>query len=136
MLYPNFESVDTLVTLHNDLYRPPEEFQKEVAKEIKGDDLGADVKEHLSLKHKERPLLAAGFLSFIKSGGKLPLLVDLPMMTFDGKTTDQMELENDAEDFADLFREDVGRCKKNDKIKTRIAGKTADLFCMDDKESA
>lgn len=134
MIYPNFESVDTLVTLHNDLYRPPEEFKKEVMKEIKQGELRADMKEHLSLKHKERPLLTTGFLSFIKSGGRLPLLVDLPVIAFDGKTIDFTDLDSDAEDFADIFREDVGGCGEKDTIKTRVTGKAVDLFCLDEKE--
>lgn len=132
MLYPNFESMESLVTLHNDLYQPPEEFQEEVAKLSEG-ELGADVQEHLSLKHKERPLVTTGFSSFIKDGGKLPLLVDLPVIGLDGEVVDSTDLSIDSEEFAEMFRKEIGRCDEKETLKAKVPGKTDDLFCLDEK---
>lgn len=125
-IYPNFKN-DKLVTLHTDLFKLPEE-HKPIPGEKSSGQLGADVKSYM--KHqKEQKLVKTGFLDFLKDGGSLPLLADVPIMSFDGHALEWLALEERSDAFAEDFRRTSGGCAEKDKKKPIVLGKTVDLFC-------
>lgn len=131
MLYPAFPSTEeALVTLHNELYQPPEEFlQDEEEFSPDADELTADPKTHLSLNHKEHPLLNTHLLSILPNQGALPTYADMPVLTFDGRGTTSLELSGEAAEFKRIFTKEIGGCSPSLEAKPLIAGSAADLFC-------
>lgn len=130
-IYPNFQH-DKLVTLHTDLYKLPEEHKQ--ATEAKTDgELGASVKEYIK-KQKEQKLVKTGFLEFLKDGGSLPLLVDVPTLTFDGHVVEWLDMGERTDAYVAELRKTVGGCDKKDEQPPMVPGKASDLFCMDLQE--
>lgn len=131
-IYPNFESGDSLATIHTDLYQLPEE-HKPMLSSDSAVELEVDVQEYIA-KQKEQRLVDAGLLGFVKDGGSLPLLADAPTITFDGKLVEWVEMEKSTEAFVTVFRKEIGGCDVKDIAKATISGKTQDLFCFDTRE--
>jgi hypothetical protein len=136
LIYPHFDSEDAFVTLHNELYKPPEEYKKDVKEEMTEGELGADMKDHLSLKHKEEKLIKTGLLSMLPNEGKLPLLADMPILRFDGEEVDSSEMFRGAGEFSKVFRREIGGCKDKDDddtepVEDRTENGVEDLFCLD-----
>jgi hypothetical protein len=134
-IYPHFKARDSLVTLHNDLYQPPEEYEQDLKEEKKEAELGADMKDHLSLKHKEQLLVNTGLLTILNDGGRLPLLADMPTMRFDGEIVEGAEMERGAAEFKKVFRREIGGCDEKDAVVEMIEGEVVDLFCLNDKRA-
>lgn len=125
-IYPNFRK-DKLVTLHTDLFKLPEEHKPSPEEKPSG-QLGADVKTYMKLQ-KEQKLVKTGFLDFLKDGGSLPLLADVPTMSFDGHILEWLDVEERSDAFAAEFRKTVGGCGEKGKQLPITPGKTVDLFC-------
>lgn len=123
-LYPHFESWDSISTIHTDLYTPPEEYMDQSDESI---DFTANPAEHLSLKHKEEPL--------VKS--LQTLLADLPvevaemqMIGWDGEEgINNAELQLKAREYSRVFRNEIGGCVVGVAEKERVLMLAGDLFC-------
>lgn len=134
-LYPNFENDDRLVTLHNDLYQPPEEYSEEVTSELgDNDELGADPAHYLSLKNSETTLSKTNLLSMMPNKGELPKVWDMPVLTYDGERVAVDGLYKSSLSYSDVFRREVGGCGPDDMEKVKVEAEAGDLFCLKEKE--
>jgi len=131
-LYPNFENSDALITLHNDLYQPPEEYFDDPDMELdSGAELTADPARHLSLKQKEKPLATKSLLSILPFGGDLPQVADMPLMAWDGERIDFTAIGEHAVNYSRIFRREIGGCDATAMEKIRVDLSVGDLFCIE-----
>ena len=131
-IYPNFEDADSLVTLHNDLYQPPEEYKGEIEAEPTDGGLTADPAKHLSLKHTETPLITKSLLSMLPFKGELPKMADMPLLRWDGNPITVVDLEQHAVQYSNVFRRDIGGCDEGTSDEARDDFSARDLFCLND----
>jgi hypothetical protein len=131
-IYPNFENADSLATLHNDLYQPPEEYSEEIKVETSDGELTADPAKHLSLKHTETPLITKSLLSILPFRGELPKIADMPLLSWDGDRINVEDIGHLAVDYSRVFRREIGGCDEKAVAKTRYDLAAADLFCLND----
>lgn len=133
-LYPNFENLDALVTLHNDLYQLPEEYSEESNMGIP--DLSSELTADPAhpLKHTEVPLVTKSLLSALPNSGNLPSMVEMPLLTWDGEKVNMTEMEDRAVNYSRIFRHEIGGCDISAVEKTRIGLTAGDLFCLNDKD--
>jgi hypothetical protein len=131
-IYPNFENSDSLVTLHNDLYQPPEEYSEEIKEESSDGVLSADPAKHLSLKHTETPLITKSLLSILPFKGELPKITEMPLLSWDGDRINVEDIGNHAVDYSSVFRREIGGCDEKAVEKTRYNLAAGDLFCLND----
>lgn len=131
-IYPNFEDADSLATLHNELYQPPEEYRKEAEPEASGGELTADPANHLSLKHAETPLITKSLLSMLPFKGELPKTADMPLLSWDGDPISVADLEQDAIEYSTVFRREIGGCEEAAPEKIPEDFTAGDLFCLND----
>ena len=155
MLYPSFASREAsgIVTVHNDLYRPPEEFltSKAIASEsseldaVESVNAGAILTAHSEtstiLQSGEAtmtassilPLLFPKFSPSLDSGGAftLPSLTDLRLLSFAGESLSPIEWLSQAESFAEEFALNSGGCRANSERMAASTWSADDLFCLD-----
>ena len=132
-IYPNSDDSDTLVTLHNDLYRPPEEYTEETeATDVDSDVLTADITRHLSTKHAETALLTKSLLSTLPFNGDLPKLEDMPLLSWDGERSNFDEIRKYALNYSLVFRHEIGGCDVSTAQKPIVDLAARDLFCLKD----
>lgn len=129
MLYPNFEEVDSLVTIHNELYQPPEEYSEPEEQSSTG-ELTADPAKHLSLGHKETPLVTKSLLSILPFEGDLPKVSDMPLLSWDGIQISPTEIGDLAVNYSRIFRHEIGGCSISAREKPRVDFAASDLFCL------
>ncbi|OAF56314.1 hypothetical protein VC83_06804 [Pseudogymnoascus destructans] len=133
MLYPQLTAGDALATVHNELYQPPEEFDKPKSETDTTTDDGnftADPAQHLSLQHKEFPLAHSSLVNMLPDNQLLAPLHSIPLLTWDGRVVHRIDLGDEAEEFSAKFRRDVGGCKKPVPSKTRLVNVGVEnLFC-------
>ncbi|ESZ95375.1 hypothetical protein SBOR_4231 [Sclerotinia borealis F-4128] len=123
-LYPHFESWDALSTIHTDLYKSPEEYMDEPDEVT---DFTANPAEHLSLKHKEEPLIIASLQTLLSD---LPVeLAEMQMIGWDGENINNEELQLQANEYARVFRHEIGGCAIGVAEKERVHMLAGDLFC-------
>lgn len=117
-LYPSALAAANLATVHNELYRAPEEYEEELAKDYLQDaELSGS---------PETP-----FENLLGSGSLLPFN-DMPLLLWDGPTTELANLDMAAEDYANDFRRAVGGCEAlapEDLVRKKSM---KDLFCTKD----
>ena len=140
-LYSTLADEAALATIHNELYKPPEEFSHSWKVEAHStpeapEDFTADPAHHLSLQHAEKPLASKSLLSLLPSDGILPAFKDMPLLSWDGKVVTKTELEEAASNYSQVFRREIGGCSTSDKHKTISDGSADDLFCLDDANEA
>jgi hypothetical protein len=156
MLYPSFAShaASAIVTVHTDLYQPPEEFLKSEA--IVSDPSELDTADLVNAgiiltAHSESsavlqsaesttvtassilPFLFPKFTPSLQSSGDfmLPSLTDLRMLSFAGEPVSRIALMSQAESYAEEFLRNSGGCGM-DSERTAASGWSADdLFCLD-----
>ncbi|KAH8678921.1 hypothetical protein BGZ60DRAFT_402153 [Tricladium varicosporioides] len=134
MLYPGLEKTDSIASLHNELYHPPEEYREEL-KEEKSPESGeftADVQKHLSLKHTEAPLISKPLLNILPSGGDLPRVSQMPLLTWDGQEINANEVGEYATNYTYIFRHEIGGCDVSLPSKVVFETSAQDLFCLND----
>ena len=134
MVYPDFEGPDALATLHNELYQPPEEFAEPEEQPTEG-ELTADPAHHLSLKHKEAPLITKTLLNILPFGGNLPKILEMPLLSWDGEIISQGGIEETAASYRKSFRLEIGGCDVSARDKPRVALAAGDLFCLLDAKA-
>jgi hypothetical protein len=140
-LYSTLANEVALATIHNELYKPPEEFSnsrdvKENSTPQASEDFTADPAHHLSLQHIEKPLASKSLLNLLPSDGILPSLEDMPLLSWDGNTVKKVELEEAASNYSQVFRREVGGCSTSDKHKALVEGSADDLFCLEEESGA
>ncbi len=97
--------------------------------------MGADPKEHLSLKYKEKEVVTGSLLNFLPSEGALAKLVEMPILRWDGEVVEVVDIERGAIEYKKLFRREIGGCseeaKQNPETKLTeiVSGEVGDLFC-------
>lgn len=133
MLYPQLTAGDALATVHNELYQPPEEFDKpktETETTTEDGNFTADPAQHLSLQHKEFPLAHSSLVNMLPDNKLLAPLHSMPLLTWDGRVVDRIDLGDEAEEFSAKFRRVVGGCKTPVPSKTRLVDVGVEnLFC-------
>ena len=133
MIYPNSDNPDALITLHNDLYRTPEEYAEELEDtDMESDVLTADPAHHLSLKHTETAFITKSLLSILPFNGDLPKLGEMPLLSWDGEGINVDEIGHHAVNFSRVFRHEIGGCDVSAAEKPRADLTAGDLFCLDD----
>jgi hypothetical protein len=155
MLYPAFASYEAsaIVTVHKDLYQPPEEFLTLKASvsdssELDGADsvsAGAILDAHsetpatlLSTESTTRttsailPLLFPNFSPPLDSSGafSLPRLADLQALSFTGEPYSLV----DGGSYAEEFAQNYGGCKTNTERVAKSSWSADDLFCLDGQD--
>jgi hypothetical protein len=144
--YPGTTGPASLVTIHNELYHPPEEFlppilvDPEVGAEqppknsiepfLRGDSITARP------KHSESPIIPASrpLHLALPFEGDLPEIPHLPRLLWNGESVLPVNVSTIANAYADAFRESVGGCKiPEGKQRVERMGETKDLFCFGDE---
>lgn len=132
-IYPNFENWDSLVTLHNELYQPPEEYSQDTMSETAASgELTANPAHHIPHIHVEKPLLTSSLLSLLPLGGELPKLAEMPCLSWDGERIELSEIELRSASYSQVFRREIGGCGVDAPEKMRVDMLAGDLFCLDD----
>lgn len=115
VLYPSPVLAANLATIHNDLYRQPEEYENDRLMVTHDDE--DEVVIHRAL-----------LLDSLPESGQLSRLHRLPLLTWDGSPTNREDLEVYAEKYALEFRRTVGGCDASD-----VYPASAPLFCAEDE---
>ncbi|KAJ9138882.1 Glycosyltransferase 2 [Pleurostoma richardsiae] len=128
-LYPSAATVPSVAAVHNELYRPPEEYEKVVDELAPGDsNSNADTSSgETTLASGTSSLLAA-----LPNGGTLPPFNDLPLLSWDGSKSSLQQLNEDALAYAAEWRRTVGGCPK-EKVRAMPQASAKDLFCKRDE---
>jgi hypothetical protein len=156
MLYPSFASheASVIVTVHTDLYQPPEEFLKSKASTSDSDELdaadsinaGAILTAHsdtsASLRSSENtplatssilPLLFKKFTPSLDSNGAftLPSLSDLQILSFAGEPLSRIASSSQADSYTEEFSFNAGGCRMDSERIPASSWTADDLFCLD-----
>ncbi|KKA22247.1 Uncharacterized protein T310_3718 [Rasamsonia emersonii CBS 393.64] len=145
MLYPSFPATQafSLVTVHNDLYQPPEEFIFHDSQDSEQNDAALnDIEQKLTedtvleLGSIERPLSQASTLTTLlhKLPQHLPDLSSLPLLSYNGEKLSNQEAEREAREYARTFSADIGGCRE---LPPKGEGEKGlwsveDIFCLGD----
>ncbi|KAF2788880.1 hypothetical protein K505DRAFT_328622 [Melanomma pulvis-pyrius CBS 109.77] len=147
LYYPGTTGAASLVTIHNELYHPPEEFLPPSSTNpdqsaepppktpdepfLRGDETS------LPPKNDESPVISASrpLHVALPFEGDLPEIPHLPRLLYNGERVHPRNVSGIASSYADRFRETVGGCKIP-KGKQRVVepGNTKDLFCFGDED--
>jgi hypothetical protein len=139
MLYPSFpgHTAASLVTVHHDLYHPPEEFAHEISlnagkkpiPEIDNPDEPLEPLVDASEMQPEKPMARTPtimpLLDLFESG--LPDVEELSLLSYDGEELTPETYHRKTREYADKFRLLYGHCTE-DSIVTEGPG--LDLFCL------
>ncbi|RYP57961.1 hypothetical protein DL769_009183 [Monosporascus sp. CRB-8-3] len=134
-LYPGEETAKNLATVHSELYRLPEEYagegnsQKFLADDATDEEVEAARKQ--ALGETESSLAPMSLLDSLPNGGELRPLSKLPLLSWDGRKTDLVAVDESAATYATEFRSTVGGCStsnKEDHSSENLL--TRDLFCV------
>ncbi|KAL7627483.1 hypothetical protein AAE478_001676 [Parahypoxylon ruwenzoriense] len=138
MLYPGDDTARNLATVHNELNHMPEEYSNlESSRTILADDASEEEIENVRQKIRlsmEIPLAPVSLLDSLPNKGNLRPFGDLPILTWDGLSTEFEELNSLAVGYAKEFKEKVGGCSADsaEKQKKKENLSTQDLFCLTD----
>ncbi|KAI9878402.1 MAG: hypothetical protein M1830_000964 [Pleopsidium flavum] len=143
LLYPNFDFSEAIVTVHNELYQPPEEFYASnppsslfnttITPPDPYDPFTADPSIHpLTTKQTtpEPPLLTTSLLSILPTDGDLPELTTIPLLSYAGDTITSADSTTLATFFAARFKSEIGGCTGSGVEKHRRPMSAGDLFCL------
>ncbi|KAK4156527.1 hypothetical protein C8A00DRAFT_12560 [Chaetomidium leptoderma] len=118
-LYPSEVTARHLATIHKELYRAPEEYERELAKDTQGTTA-------------ELPVSRGMLFESLPNDGRLLGFGEMPLLLWDGRTTGLPYLDDAAAAYADDFRRAVGGCQAlapGDLVARKSMG---DLFCVRD----
>ncbi|KAG5918844.1 hypothetical protein E4U61_001403 [Claviceps capensis] len=128
-LYPSKATAEAILGAHSDMPDPPEEYEK---------DAEATAVHKSSVDNLQDESSTGGFdlaspvdmLDTLPEEGYLQLPVEVPLLSWDGTLTTQKSLAGKAQDYAALFRREVGGCSAKEKqsVATRRVD-ASDLFC-------
>lgn len=148
LLYPGLTQSEALVTIHNELYRPPEEFALTTEAEEKTAIEPSKLNEHDPFivpaspppppSTNEAPLVPPSrpLHVLLPFNADLPEVPHMAHVSHAGKLLSPADAEEAAAEYAARFRREVGGCGKEPKGKKRVvkAGSARDLFCFGDEE--
>ncbi len=123
-LYP---SIKNLATVHNELYRAPEEYEADAPRGGSGGGGARDV---------ELPVPAPGgtLVDSLPGRGRLLDFDEMPLLLWDGTPAATLgRLDEAAAAYADGFRRAVGGCQALAPEDLVAKTSTADLFCIKDE---
>ena len=81
----------------------------------------------------ETPLAPVSLLDSLPNKGNLRPFNDLPIVTWDGRSTDSEELNSLSREYSAEFKEKVGGCSTEPgKQKGIVSSSTQDMFCLTD----
>ena len=147
LLYPNFESPDSIVTVHNELYQPPEEFASLASSSADitspstpsiqdpNEPFTVDPKT-MSIPHSHSPeiaLLKTPLLTLLPNAGDLPELSSIPLLSYAGDILTASASYKRADSFAETFSREIGGCKASKKAEPWKRFSVDELFCYDDE---
>lgn len=119
MLYPSEQTAANLATVHNELYRAPEEYVNEMARDEAQD--------------AERAISGGTLLESLPGGGSLLPFSQMPLLMWDGTVTDLTKLDEAAAGYANDFRHAVGGCEALAPEDLAPKKSMKDLFCLKDE---
>ncbi|EFX05988.1 hypothetical protein CMQ_4057 [Grosmannia clavigera kw1407] len=130
MLYPSGTTAGALATIHNELYRPPEEYEKDVVSETEDDPTGGKILHGGGVADTEEASLgpSATLLDVLPETGGLPSFVELPLLTWEGKQATLRDVDVQAAEYARNLQLTVGGCAATE-LKNLPLGT---LFCEQD----
>ncbi|KAL2023399.1 hypothetical protein VTK56DRAFT_2756 [Thermocarpiscus australiensis] len=117
-LYPSESTARHLATVHNELYRAPEEYEKELRKD--------------TLEDKELTLSTGGLPEGLPGRHSLLSFSEMPLLLWDGRATELADLDNAAAEYTDEFRRAVGGCGQLAPEHLVPKKSMKDMFCMKD----
>ena len=145
LVYPGLTSADALATVHNEMYRAPEEYTEPQSLASDGENdketpPKADLTEPFLReatppsppKNLERPLVshASPLHKILPFDADLPEAEHFPHLLFNGVKMDPSSVGQVAGKYANVFREDVGGCVvPKGKKRVWMSGSAEDLFC-------
>lgn len=146
LLYPATSGAESLVTVHSEVYRVPEEFSHSPHGSEEPDSDGANTPRKLpneaflraetpppqpsklesTVIPHSRPLHLA-----LPFDGDLPEILHLPHLSTSGELVTPEDMSSTASAYADDFRKSVGGCKIPEGKHRRVEpGNAKDLFCF------
>jgi hypothetical protein len=150
MLYPaSSQDAEALVTVHKELYHPPEEFSKKNTPKSNDEEAGAPAippnnepfvvtKDPFTHPPTVEHALSSSYQPLhvqLPFAGEDPDIGSIPHLAFDGQPINPMDENSLAETYAQLFRKEIGGCT-GDRQRKVVQGNARDLFCFgDEKES-
>jgi hypothetical protein len=124
-LYPSETTARTLATVHGELYRAPEEYERELVRD-----------DGVQQQHTELPVPLGGgtlFESLPGGGGGLLPFGEMPLLQWDGGVVGLKDLDGAAAAYADEFRRAVGGCEALAVGELLPKASMGDLFCLRDE---
>lgn len=138
LLYPHFpDSDDAIVTIHEELRQPPQEFPKKrslsIADPPKLDPNEPFVTDPSAFEpilppSPEAPLVVKNLIALLPYSGDLPQITILPILSHEGNILSRKDAIAAAHQFTDEFRDEIGRCNGNGKSLVESMS-AKDLFC-------
>jgi len=116
-LYPSQLTASVVAAVHNDLYKPPEEYQEEAVVGKKD----RDTEVHLE---------SMSFLDSLPKKGGFPPFQELPLLSWDGERKDLQDFDRQAAEYATNFRRSVGGCGHESLHESAPDPAAQDLFCQ------
>jgi hypothetical protein len=143
MLYPaSSKDTEALVTMHKELYHPPEEFSKPKNND-KDEEADAPTippnnepfavtKNPFTPPPKVENALSSSYQPLhvqLPFAGEDPDIGSIPHLAFDGVPISPMDENAFAEKYAQMFQKEVGGCT-GDRPRRIVPGSAKDLFCF------
>lgn len=121
-LYPSSDTASTVVTMHKDLFQPPEEYELDLREEPRdGVVFEADNETPTS------PLV--NILDTLPNDRHLLPFGDIPILDWTGALTDLKTLDAGAREYLLNWRRNVGQCTEEEVLKEWLDPLAKDLFC-------
>lgn len=127
-LYPSKATAEAILGAHSDMPDPPEEYEKEAAAAA-AQKSSADNLQHDSSPGSFDLASPVDMLETLPEEGYLQLPVEVPLLSWDGTLTTPKNLAGKAQDYAALFRREVGGCAKEKQSVATQRIDASDLFC-------
>lgn len=138
LLYPHFpDSDDAIVTIHEELRQPPQEFSKKRSPSI-ADPPKLDPNEPFVTDPSafepilppspEAPILVENLITLLPYSGDLPQITKLPIMSHEGNILSRQDAIAAAHQLTEEFRNRIGRCNGNENSLVEPMS-AKDLFC-------
>ncbi|KAG8527557.1 uncharacterized protein KY384_007709 [Bacidia gigantensis] len=138
LLYPGvFAGEFELATVHDELYKVPEELGRQITPaesygELPAPELPLDGNATYSRSappNVERPLIESSLVSLLPNKGDLLETSRIPLLSFQGKFLTSQSSGQAAISHSDQFRQSTGGCDKTHSAPGHQVFKAVDLFC-------